>query len=281
MSNKQTLLKGVTVVTIAINLPGPATAERLCEFGANVIKVEPPVGDQMEDLCKPFYDEMADGQTIVRLNIKSEEGIKQLHQYLESADLFITSNRPAALQRLGLDWESLHAKYPKLCFTEIVGFPAPRDHIPGHDLNYQAELGLATPPFMPRSLIADLAGAEQAISTSLALLFARDHGQEAGHQQVALSTGVAQFARPYQYGLTKDGAVLGGALPNYRMYETKQGWIATGTLEPHFEEGFRKGLELDKLTIEAVQEKMLTRTAEEWEKWGEERDLPINKVQGI
>lgn len=280
MTSTSNWLQGIQVVTIAINLPGPATAERLCQMGATVIKIEPPGGDQMETLCKPFYDEMAAGQTVVRLDIKSEEGMAELHGYLETADLFITSNRPAALKRLGLDWETLHVRYPKLCFTEIVGFPAPRDHIPGHDLNYQAELGLATPPFMPRALIADLAGAEQAISTSIALLLARDRGQGPGHEQIALSTGVEQFARPYQHGLTQQNAVLGGLLPNYRMYEAKQGWVAVGALEPHFEKAFREGLALDKLTPESVQAKMLTRTADEWEKWGESLDLPINAVQG-
>src|SRR5436853_4543301 len=89
---------------------------------------------------------------------------------LEEADLLLTSFRPSALRRLQLDWDTLHARYPRLCVLNIVGFGPPHEEVPGHDLTYQAKLGLLRPPLMPITLHADMAGAERSVSTAMALL---------------------------------------------------------------------------------------------------------------
>ena len=68
---------------------------------------------------------------------------------------------PSALARLGLEWGSLHARFPRLCYVAIVGYLPPHENVPGHDLTYQAAYGMLTPPHLPRVLVADMAGAHE------------------------------------------------------------------------------------------------------------------------
>src|SRR5690606_20205433 len=92
----------------------------------------------------------------------------------KDADILITSSRPSALARLGLDAKNLRKTYPRLCHVAIVGESGKRAEHAGHDLTYQARHGLVDPPSMPKALVADTAGAERAVSAALAMLYARE-----------------------------------------------------------------------------------------------------------
>jgi crotonobetainyl-CoA:carnitine CoA-transferase CaiB-like acyl-CoA transferase len=229
-------LDGLHVVNLAVNLPGPAAARRLHQLGARVTKVEPPAGDPMAQYHGDWYRDMAAGHVVERLDLKVAAGRARLEEILAGDDLLITATRPAALERLGCDWPRLQQRFPRLCQVAIVGYPAPRDNEAGHDLTYQASLGLLAPPQMPRTLLADMAGAEQTVGSALALLLARERHQVGGYAEVALSTAAAAMAEPLHYGVTAPGALLGGDLPEYNVYQTNHGWIAVAALEPHFKE---------------------------------------------
>ncbi|MBA2476207.1 MAG: CoA transferase, partial [Actinobacteria bacterium] len=185
-------LAGTRVVSLAVNTPGPVAAARLRELGAEVTKVEPPGGDPLERVSRPWYDELRAGQEVVRLDLKSDEGRAALDELLAPADVLLTSHRPSALSRLGLAWSDLHARFPRLVQVAIVGFAAPDQELPGHDLTYLASRGLLAPPELPRTLIADLGGAERAVAAVLGLLLARERGDGAGYAEVALA-GAADF----------------------------------------------------------------------------------------
>ncbi|MBA3331318.1 MAG: CoA transferase [Actinobacteria bacterium] len=273
-------LAGVTAVTLAVNTPGPVAAARMRELGAEVTKVEPPAGDPLELVSRSWYQELRAGQTIVRLDLKTKGGRAELGGLLEGADVLLTSHRPAALERLGLAWVGLHARHPRLVQVAIVGHGAPDQHVAGHDLTYLAARGLLAPPELPRTLIADLGGAERAVSAVLGLLLARERGEEAGYFEVALAEAADSFAAPLRHGLTAPGGVLGGGLPVYGLYRAREGWIALGALEPHFQEGLRNGLELAELTREGLEQAFAARVAEEWEAWARTRDLPLEAVRG-
>ncbi|HKO56433.1 MAG TPA: CoA transferase, partial [Thermoanaerobaculia bacterium] len=163
------LLHGVRVVTTAVNVPGPVAAARLRELGAQVTKIEPPSGDPLERIAPEWYARLAAGQDVRRIDIKQPSALDDL---LARADLLLTALRPSSLDRLGLGWERLHAAHPRLCHVAIIGHAPPDEERPGHDLTYVVRAGLATPPHMPSTLLADLAGAERAVSTALALLLA-------------------------------------------------------------------------------------------------------------
>lgn len=266
-------LDGIRVLNLAVNLPGPAAARRLHQLGAEVVKVEPPSGDPMERYHAGWYRDMAAGQHLLRLDLKSAGGREQLDWLLATTDLLISATRPAAMVRLGLSWEELHRRYPRLCQVAITGYPAPRENEAGHDLTYQASLGLINPPHMPRTLLADMAGAEQTVVAALALLLRRERSGEAGYAEVALSTAAAAMAAPLAYGCTAAGALLGGGIPEYNIYQTLDGWLAVAALEPHFKA--RLESELGVATAAEYRAAFAQRSAAEWQQWGQELDLPL------
>ena len=97
--------------------------------------------------------------------------------------------------------------------------PFEREHLAGHDLTYQAEAGLLTPPAMPAALVADLSGAQRAAVEAINLLFVRERTGAAGHAVVALSDCAKLFAEPLRHGLTAPTGVLGGACAAYGRWK--------------------------------------------------------------
>jgi alpha-methylacyl-CoA racemase len=279
MNSDSTLLQGIKIVSVALNAPGPVAAARLTKLGADVTKVEPPNGDATRTAAPAWYESLIQGQTVLRLDLKSPEGRAQLDDLLAQADLFLASFRPSALQRLGLDWESLHARHPKLCFVGIVGYAAPFQERTGHDLTYQSDLGLVRPPQMPPTLFIDLAGAERAVSMALALLNRSARKGQAGCAWISLHECAQDLAAPLKAGLTTSNGLLGGAYPLYGFYRANDGWIAIAALEPHFAERLLSELGLKKADRTALERVFLQRKAASWEKWAAELDLPLVAVR--
>jgi len=268
------LLDDVRVVTIALNLPGPAACSRLRDLGATVVKVEPPGGDPLESYAPRWYRELHQDVAVHRLDLKQEADRRRFDALLTGADLLVTAQRPSALTRLGLD-ASLSARHPRLCVLRITGHPAPQDEQPGHDLTYLAMHGLVTPGSMPPTLFADMAGAERAVSTALALLHARDRTGTGMHADVALEDAAEWLARPRRHGLTGDDALLGGRLAGYNLYAAQDGWIAVAALEPHFAQRLAAALGIPSLDSSVLATRFLTQGAAHWERWAGEHDVPI------
>ena len=305
------VLRGVNVLSLAPNLPGPIAARRLAEMGAKVTKIEGPIGDLMAQAAPQYYEWLCTGQDVVQLNLKEEADRGQLKELLSTCDVLITSSRPAALARLGLSWEELHAAYPRLCQVAIVGHSGDDADLAGHDLTYQAHAGTLLPPAMPTVPVADLAGAELAVQAALALLLGRNAGEDSagpgaggqsvesqgaeeqgdgtaagggGYHEVALADAAEAFAMPAQFGLSAPGGLLGGALPGYRIYEAAPAGgapthVAFAALEPHFMARAMQLLGVDG-TEEQFAAAFKTKTAAEWEAWGIEQDVPIAEVRG-
>lgn len=273
-------LDGVSIVSLALNVPGPVAAARLRALGAAVTKVEPPEGDPLARSSRGWYDALAAGQEILRLDLKEPTGRAGLERLLAEADLLLTAQRPVAIDRLGLGWDELHRRFPRLCRVAIVGHLAPSQDRSGHDLTYVAKRGLLAPPELPRTMIADLAGAERAVSASLAVLLARERGGEASYVEVALAEAADVFAEPLRRGLTTPNGPLGGGLAVYGLYDTAEGWIAVAALEPAFRRRLAEELALPQPTRAALEQAFRARTADEWEAWALERDLPIEAVHG-
>ncbi len=149
-------LAGMKIVSIAVNLPGPVAAKQLASLGASVFKIEPPGGDPFEKHCPLWYNELIVGQQRLTLDLKSADGKNDLAQILSKSHLLLTAQRLPALKRLGLDWQTLQQHYQKLNHVCILGYAEPMDNHAGHDLTYQASMGLIQPPLMPKTLIADI-----------------------------------------------------------------------------------------------------------------------------
>jgi crotonobetainyl-CoA:carnitine CoA-transferase CaiB-like acyl-CoA transferase len=231
----------------------------------------------MESYSPDWYRDMAAGHETVKIDIKSPAGRQQLEGLLATADVMISATRPAAMERLGLDSATLLRNHPRLCQVIIVGYPEPRDNEAGHDLTYQASMGLLDPPHMPRTLLSDMAGSELVISSVLALLYQRERSGNGGYSQVALSEAAAIIAEPLRYGLTPPGEILGGGIPEYNIYKTSDGWVAVAALEPHFKRRLEDALKVS--VPEEYRAAFVLQSSAHWQEWGKQFDVPIETVR--
>jgi crotonobetainyl-CoA:carnitine CoA-transferase CaiB-like acyl-CoA transferase len=272
-------LLGTKVVTIAFNLPGPAAVAQLDRWGAEVIKVEPPGGDPLALNCPDFYHYLLGNQHVEKLDLKHQQGRERLGTHLAAADLLVTSSLPSSLERLGLSWTRLHAQFPRLCQVAIVGHAPPDLELTGHDLTYQAGVGLLSPPAMPLTLLADMAGAQTTVSHALAVLAERARAGDGVLSYVPIAGALEFFTLPLRYGLTVPAGRLGGMAPFYNLYPTRDGWLAVAALEPQFWAKLQALLEVKQGTYAEMKSIFLTRTAAEWERFAKEHRLPLAAVR--
>lgn len=239
-------LAGVRVLSLALNLPGPAALMRCRRLGAQCVKLEPPAPPEAASadpmgLYNPLaYAMLHEGIEVLQADLKSEAGQATLHVQLALADVLVTSFRPSALERLGLDWAALHARYPKLSLVQIVGAPGERAEQPGHDLTYLAESGLLVGTALPPTLYADMGGALMAVEAVLQALLLRSRGGEGVRLEVALNAAADWLALPRSWGLTTTDGAVGGAHAGYRIYPCVDGRVAVAALEPHFAVALRE-----------------------------------------
>lgn len=238
-------LQGVRILSLALNLPGPAALWRCAGMGARCRKIEPRAADRpdglpertadpMERYSAQAYDAMHHGIDVLQMDLKSETGQQQLHEVLAGSDVLLTSFRPGALAKLGLAWERLQALHPHLSMVRILGSTGPDADIPGHDLTYQAEAGLVQSLQMPPSLFADMAGALMASEAVLQCVLASRRSGHGVLHEVGLAQAAHWLALPWRWGLTQPHGDVGGAHAGYRIYPCADGIIAVAALEPHF-----------------------------------------------
>lgn len=145
-----TPLEGVKVVDFTLLAAGPTCGRMLAEWGADVLKVEPPEGECARagapgKVFSPVFELYNAGKRGIAVNAKTPEGIGIIYRLLEDADVFLTSYRTAGLKRLGLDYETLHERYPSLIWAQISGYGelGPEADAPGFDKDaYWARTGI-------------------------------------------------------------------------------------------------------------------------------------------
>ena len=159
MSEVRKPLEGIKVVELATFIAAPCTARFLADLGADVIKVEAPMGDPLRYTAanegRPLdqkentsYDLENAGKRCIALNIKSPEGREVLEKLIADADVFITNNRQPSLIKNKLDYDTLHAKYPSLVYGFISGYgeKGPDKDLPGFDFTaFYARGGILGP----------------------------------------------------------------------------------------------------------------------------------------
>ena len=252
-------LKGVRILSLALNLPGPAALMRCRAMGATCVKLEPPApagsglpSDPMALYGMTAYQALQEGIKTQIANLKTEAGQKVLHRELAKADVLLTSFRPSALNKLGLDWKSLHKRYPQLGLVAIVGAPGARADEPGHDLTYMADNDLVTGLNLPPTLYADMGGSLVASEAVLQVRLQQLQKQKGVRLEVALSDAVAYLALPRSWGLIADKSMVGGAHAGYGVYPCKDGRVALAALEPHFVVPLAEAIGLQDKTVKAM-----------------------------
>lgn len=173
---KPDLLQGVRVVDLTTYAAAPGAGRMMADWGAEVIKVEGFTGDPMRvfgnnmgvpctDDENPIWELENGNKKGVAINLKNEKGMEFMLKLLESADIFITNVRLNSLTKMGLDYDTLHAKFPKLVWGHVSGYgvygeEAPR---PGFDVvSYWSRGGqlidlapIGNPPLTPPYGVGD------------------------------------------------------------------------------------------------------------------------------
>ena len=184
-------LEGIRVVELGLWVAGPSAGAVLADWGAEVIKIEPPEGDPFRGLyltaagaelpANPPFELDNRGKRSVVLNLATAEGKRIACGLVERADVFITNMRIAALARLELDWERLAARNPRLVYALVTGYGehGPDADRPSYDIGaFWSRSGIAAaltppggdPPFQRGAMGDHTAGMTLAGGVSAALL---------------------------------------------------------------------------------------------------------------
>lgn len=190
MPNSNRPLSGVRVIDMATVLMGPVATQILGDYGADVIKIEPPEGDVMRhagtakhDRMGPMYLSTGRNKRSVVLDIKNPAGKSALLRLCKDADLFIHNVRPNAMRRAGLSYEDIQHVNPSIVYVSLVGFgqDGPYADRPALDDIIQAACGLSglfaraghqEPTFVPANLCDRMTG-QAAAHAAIAALYQR------------------------------------------------------------------------------------------------------------
>jgi crotonobetainyl-CoA:carnitine CoA-transferase CaiB-like acyl-CoA transferase len=187
------MLAGVRVVDVTTSIAGPYATMLLSDFGAEVVKVERPEGDDTRAWGPPFLESEALWFTSVNRNKKSvvidaatSEGKENLLSLISSADIFVTNQPPAVQRKLGLDYESLRRTNESLVFVSITGFglTGERADLTCYDLIAEGYSGImditgepGSPPQKVGAPAADMLAGQDAAMAAMAALH---HTQKTG-----------------------------------------------------------------------------------------------------
>lgn len=176
-------LHGVKVVELGVWVAGPAATGIMADWGADVVKVEPPTGDPQRSVFGalgvadqngvPPFEIDNRGKRSVVADLRDDVGMSALMSLLADADVFVTNVRPAGLARLGLDPESLTKKFPRLIYGVITGYgtQGPDVDRAGYDIGaFWARSGLAHTTVAPNELPPALRSGQGDHTTALSLV---------------------------------------------------------------------------------------------------------------
>lgn len=233
-------LDGIRVIDASRVLAGPFATMLLGDLGADVIKVEPPDGDETRtwgppwwgdpaDRCSAYFASVNRNKRSVVLDLRGSDGLAAMHRLLAGADLLVHNYRPSTAERLGLEPEALRARHPGLIVATVGGFPGAQADRPAYDLLAQAVSGLMSitgepdgPPMKVGVALLDLvAGLECAVG-ALAGLLGRGREGPAGRIEVSLvEAGVTSLGNVLANHLASGAEAQrhGNAHPNIAPYE--------------------------------------------------------------
>jgi crotonobetainyl-CoA:carnitine CoA-transferase CaiB-like acyl-CoA transferase len=310
--------EGLRVLDLSRLLPGGFCSLLLADFGADVVKVEdtgmgdyirwsPPAFEGAEETAKSaLFLSLNRGKRSVRIDLKTDAGREVLLKLAEDADVVLESFRPGVLDRLGVGYEAMRQRNPRLVYCAITGYglTGPNVQRSGHDMNYLGLNGVLAisgdedgPPIQAGGQIADLGGgALMAAFGILAALRERDRSGEGQLVDVSMFDGALSWlamvaARVFAAGERprRGSELLGGSLLCYRPYRCADGWVTLGALEPKFFAAWANGVGRPDLVEHQferpgsaahaeVQQIFAGRTRAEWAAFADEHDCCVEPV---
>lgn len=309
-------LEGIRVLDLTRQAPGPYCTMLLGDLGADVIIVEeaPGAGRRMEmgmsERAQAFWA-LNRNKRSVGLNLKEPRAQEAFLRMAEKADVVIEGFRPGVVKRLGVDYETVHPRNPRIVYCSLSGYgqSGPYAALVGHDINYISiggALGMigtpGSPPAIPMNIIADFAaGGLYAAFSILAAIIARETTGRGQYVDIAMSDGVTSLlafpaSQYFAAGLVPKPGVemLNGGAPYYAVYECKDGkWLSIGCIEPWFWSELCKALDCDEFipqqmnrekhseVFEALRAKFKERTRDEWFEELRGRDICVGPVYSL
>lgn len=253
-------LSGKLVLDMTQGIAGPYCGRLLAEYGARVIKVEPPGGDWIRALGKGPEGESVHflyynlGKESITLDLKSEAGLASARALAAKADVVLESARPGVTERLGLGFEAVKALNPRIVYVSVSGFgqTGPRATNPLTDAVAQSFSGMISvnhgedgvPHKLHTTIIDSITGLYAFQATSMALF---GGVTEARHVDVSLMQSAAAAMGPKILEFAFLGHTPMLLNPPAGAYQTADGWITiTVVKEPHFA-GICRAMDLPEL----------------------------------
>jgi crotonobetainyl-CoA:carnitine CoA-transferase CaiB-like acyl-CoA transferase len=239
-SGSRGALHGLVVVDLSRVLAGPLCTQLLADHGAEVIKIEPPNGDETRGLGPPFnaagdaayYSALNRGKRAMSLDLSVSDGREILDRLLMKADVLVENFLPGTMERWGLGYEhSLATRFPRLIYCSITGFGAdgPLGGLPGYDAVLQAMCGLMSVNGDPQSgptrvgipLVDHLTG-YVALAGILMALWRRERSGQGQRVEATLFDTALSLLIPHAANWLASGStpgLLGSAHPNIAIYD--------------------------------------------------------------
>ena len=315
-------LAGIKVVEISVAMAGPFCGMLLGDYGADVIKIErTEVGDDSRAWSPFFHDSMSyyyaaanRNKRGMAIDLKTPEGVKIARELIEQADVLVHNYRVGALERLGLDYESLAKVNPRLVYCAISGFGAtgPLSKEPANDLFMQAYAGSMSitgdPEGSPAKMGMSVADVGAGMFGAMGVMMALETRHRTGRGQrvdTSLLEGhmamLAQFFTRYFSSGEVPGPSGSGALtsPTYRAYQASDQWIVISAFNQRMWKGLCAALEKPEwledprfinpqmrsdnraLMIQLIGAIIITQPLAYWEKRLIENEVPCSPVNTI
>jgi crotonobetainyl-CoA:carnitine CoA-transferase CaiB-like acyl-CoA transferase len=243
-------LTGITIIDLSRILAGPYCTMMLGDLGAEVLKVEPPQGDDARGWGPPFVSgesayflAVNRNKKSIKVNLKIEGGKDLLNRLISIADVLVENFRPGAMDRLGFGYEAIQRQHPKLVYCSISGYghTGPLSERPGYDAIMQGEAGwmhlTGEPdgsPFKVGASLADIFTGMMAAQGITSALYERTHTDLGKKIDVALFDSVVASLCYQAQGYLLTGEEphrLGNRHPSltpYETFETSDGYVTVG-----------------------------------------------------
>jgi crotonobetainyl-CoA:carnitine CoA-transferase CaiB-like acyl-CoA transferase len=316
-------LEGIKVLDLSKIGPGPFCTMILGDLGTEILKVETPLDEFYQTTSQTdgeIYSSLNRNKKSIAIDLKVREGRKIFYKLTETADVIVEGFRPGVVKRLGVDYQTISRKNPRIIYCSISGYgqTGPYSKLPGHDVNFlslSGALSLITDkdgkPIVPLNLVGDFAGgALYAAIGIITALFVREKLGKGQYIDIGITNGVMSLLTmffDYYFSTGKlpesSKSSASGYYPYYRVYETKdRKYLSIGCTEPWFWERLCKVIgkvdfvpfqfspkhifevensEKFSEILEYFRKIFLTKTRDEWFELLAGEDIPVGKVYSL
>ena len=312
-------LEGIKVIDLSLFLPGPAMTQVMADHGAEVIKVEPvPHGEPNREIgpkrdgISVYFANTHRGKRSIALNLKTADGVEALLRLAETADVLVEAFRPGVVDRLGVGYEAVAARNPRIVYASISAYGQNGPYVgrPAHDLAVEAmsgalsvNLGWDDRPWNPGVAAGDMLASNIALAGVLMALLRRETTGRGDYLDIAMMDALIA-SMPNNYGppmaerrdpRPKDERAWGGNAM-FRVYETRDGrFVALGGAEIKFARNLLSALgrpdliELCQLppgpgqqpVRDFLEATFKSRTQAEWASWMADKDVAFAPVKTL